>query len=74
MNPLPSVNQAYSIVFHDETHQNVLSLEPYDDSPATMFYSFTNNYDDIKCDNCNLLGRTRDNFYRLIGYPPSHKF
>lgn len=27
----------------------------------------------MKCENCNILGHTKDHCFRLIGYPPGHK-
>ncbi|KAE8666011.1 Dihydroorotase [Hibiscus syriacus] len=75
MQPLPSVNQAYSMIVQEEAQRAQLSLV----SGVTAMYSNTYaNYDRRRftgvCDFCKVKGHKRDNCYRLIGFPPDFKF
>ncbi|XP_075524541.1 uncharacterized protein LOC142556937 [Primulina tabacum] len=74
MNPLPYVNQAYSIISHEESTRHVLSSQLVVDIPTAVFYSSsTRKHEPINCENCNIPGHNKENCFRLIGYPPGHK-
>ncbi|XP_073047644.1 uncharacterized protein [Primulina eburnea] len=74
MHPLPSVSHAYSLVCQEEAHRNVLVFQPIAEAPTNVFYSSSSKYSDtIKCDHCSIVGHTKSNCFRLIGYPPGHK-
>ncbi|XP_073304511.1 uncharacterized protein [Primulina huaijiensis] len=74
MQQLPSVSHAYSLVCPEEAHRNLLVFQPIADAPTTAFYSSSSKYSEtIKCDHCSVLGHTKNNCFRLIGYPPGHK-
>ncbi|XP_075518111.1 uncharacterized protein LOC142552274 [Primulina tabacum] len=74
LDPLPSVNQAYSIISQEESHRVALSSHPSADLPSVAFYSSSNKkVESVKCENCNVIGHTKDQCFRIIGYPPGHK-
>ncbi|XP_073119656.1 uncharacterized protein [Henckelia pumila] len=69
IDPLPSVNQAYSIVIHEESTRHVLSSSPIAGIPAAAFYSSsTKRIGSVICDNCHKPGHTKYQCYRLVGY------
>ncbi|XP_075515624.1 uncharacterized protein LOC142550277 [Primulina tabacum] len=68
MTPLPSVNQAYSILSQEESHRNVLS-SPVNMHTAAFYSSLSRGNDSMKCENCKIPGHTKDQCFRLIGYP-----
>ncbi|XP_039041162.1 uncharacterized protein LOC120179705 [Hibiscus syriacus] len=77
MQPLPSVNQAYSMVAQEESQRIQLSVMPSPDS--SVFYSKGSGILDRRqfqgiCDYCKVKGHERDSCYRLIGFPPDFKF
>ncbi|KAJ0028116.1 hypothetical protein Pint_36078 [Pistacia integerrima] len=80
MNPLPSVNQAYSMLVTEESQRNLTesaSLEPtvlYSSSNTSQHSSKTKKNWSIICEHCNVRGHKKDNCYRLIGYPADFKF
>lgn len=123
MTPIPSLNQAYSLIIHEEgqwTHLNVTSqlsyLRPqYEDieSFALAFSTTSQNITSLKqkhalssqgrgtighiccskfykgkhqpylgmkrnsslqCNFCHIRGYTKDQYYKLIGYPSDFKF
>lgn len=75
MSPLPSVNQAYSLLCQEESHRNVLTFQPNADTPTTVFYSASSkpSPDSVKYSHCHIPGHTKESCFRLIGYPPGHK-
>lgn len=74
MDPLPSVNQAYSFISHEESNRRVLSSQPVIDIPTAAFYSSsTKKSDPIRCEHCTIPCHTKENCFRLVGYPPGHK-
>ncbi|GAV58104.1 UBN2_3 domain-containing protein [Cephalotus follicularis] len=79
MSPLPSVGQAYSIICQEESHRGIMARAPsHSDTPA-VFYSHLHTQktkDDAinRCEHCHWTGHKKENCYRLIGYPPGHKY
>ncbi|XP_075486301.1 uncharacterized protein LOC142525900 [Primulina tabacum] len=71
MTPLPSVNQAYSILSQEESHRNVLS-SPVNMHTKAFYSSLSRGNDSMKCENCKIPGHTKDQCFRLIGYPQGH--
>ncbi|XP_038999107.1 uncharacterized protein LOC120123525 isoform X2 [Hibiscus syriacus] len=76
MQPLPSVNQAYSMMVREESHRLHLSgVVPSIES--SFIYSnaagarrkFTGT-----CDHCKVKGHKKENLYRLIGFRADFKF
>lgn len=88
MNPMPSVNLAYSMVLSDESQKSVSSSSGIlGANPAVLqgqydsaMYSRTGGNQKFKkaghlyCDLCKLRNHTRENCYRIIGYPQDYKF
>ncbi|KAJ0099873.1 hypothetical protein Patl1_21231 [Pistacia atlantica] len=77
MNPLPSVNQAYSMLVTEESQRNLISTALtvlYSSSNTSQHSSKTKKNWSIICEHCNVRGHKKDNYYRLIGYPADFKF
>ncbi|XP_058192002.1 uncharacterized protein LOC131309363 [Rhododendron vialii] len=84
MDPLPSVNRAYSLVLQEERQREVSSnRSPTPDVAAlTVKGNLNVNKNTGKksteknkrpnCDQCKWEGHTMDKCYRLHGYPPGH--
>ncbi|XP_039067901.1 uncharacterized protein LOC120213937 [Hibiscus syriacus] len=73
--PLPTVNQAYSMIVQEEAQRAQLSGA----LDADAMYSNASGNSVRKrftgvCDYCKLKGHKRENCYRLIGFPPDFKF
>ncbi|KAJ0093974.1 hypothetical protein Patl1_26164 [Pistacia atlantica] len=82
MNPLPTVNQAYSIVTQDESQGQIVSRQS-NNEVTTALISTNNankggNYKGKKpliiCEHCNNTIHKKDNCWNLHGYPEGHKF
>ncbi|XP_073305868.1 uncharacterized protein [Primulina huaijiensis] len=74
MSPLPSVGQAFSIIFQEESHRSLSTVE----LPSTALFSVQgkmNNQkrDTLTCDYFQWNGHTKEFCYKLVGYPPGHK-
>ena len=85
MNPLPSVNQAYSMLVTEESQRSLTIATPTESSSLepTVLYSSSNSSQqsskskknwNIICEHCNVRGHKKDNCYRLIGYLADFKF
>ncbi|KAE8728536.1 hypothetical protein F3Y22_tig00004258pilonHSYRG00055 [Hibiscus syriacus] len=78
MQPIPSVNQAYSMVIQEESQRIQLpGIMPFPET--TVNHSIPNGNSDRKrfngvCDYFKIRGHKRENCYRLIGYPADFKF
>ncbi|KAE8731176.1 Detected protein of unknown function [Hibiscus syriacus] len=76
MKPLPTVNQAYSMIVQEELHRTQLSASPIEAS--VMFTTASKGNDRRRfsgtCDYCKVRGHSRDRCYRLIGFPADFKF
>ncbi|WMV26985.1 hypothetical protein MTR67_020370 [Solanum verrucosum] len=86
MSPLPSVNQAYAMIVSDESHRaRVSSAGVLGVRPTTHLKEFEvalyprsqgqrpkKNYN-VQCDFCKLRGHSRENCWKLNGYPPDFK-
>ncbi|XP_039059631.1 uncharacterized protein LOC120203399 [Hibiscus syriacus] len=79
MQPLSTVNQAYSLIVQEESQRLFLSgasgLTPVLDSTA-LYSSSSSRHGRFNgvCDYCNVRGYKREQCYRLIGYPADFKF
>lgn len=74
MTPLPTVNQAYSMLVQES--QRLHASGPVASDP-TLVYSTLMTYKkqlNGVCDHCKIKGHKRENCYRLTGYPPDFKF
>ncbi|GAV85025.1 hypothetical protein CFOL_v3_28465 [Cephalotus follicularis] len=82
MSPFPTLGQAYSLINLEESHKGIISMTGsyiagHNDSHAAFLsknYKGKNNVtqDGIKCEYWHWSGHTKENCYKLIGYPPSH--
>ncbi|GAV88347.1 hypothetical protein CFOL_v3_31770 [Cephalotus follicularis] len=77
MSPLPTVGQANSLISQEESHRGIIAggSSNVSNMPAA-FYSNTSNYKgkaDSRCEYCGWTGQTKENCYKLIGYPPGHR-
>ncbi|KAJ0031388.1 hypothetical protein Pint_13660 [Pistacia integerrima] len=81
MTPLPSINQAYSMLITEESQRNINTVSPVD-TPLEPTVLFSSSHQSTKskknwnlvCEHCNVKGHKKENCYRLIGYPPDFKF
>ncbi|KAK8322328.1 hypothetical protein V6Z11_A12G164100 [Gossypium hirsutum] len=79
MQPLPSVNQTYSMLDQEEFQCQISSPLLFTSEP-TAFYSSTITNSSSKrrfigaYDHCHVWGHKRENCYKLIGFPPDFKF
>ncbi|KAH0707278.1 hypothetical protein KY290_011872 [Solanum tuberosum] len=77
----PTINQAYAMIVEDEIqHLTCLTAVGEKANPIAMQVnrspeiSYGNqNYKGKKCDYCHYTGHTRENCYKLIGYPTDWK-
>ncbi|XP_016546143.1 uncharacterized protein LOC107846212 [Capsicum annuum] len=84
MTPLPTINQAYSMLMSDESQKGLTTTSGIlGTSPAmptgnyeatTLYNSRPNNVQKFKkqytiqCDFCKMKGHTKDNCYKIVGY------
>ncbi|XP_075101656.1 uncharacterized protein LOC142177092 [Nicotiana tabacum] len=90
MKPVPSVTQAYAMLVSDESQRTIAAISgilgPLHNVHAghyesTIFYSakptggqkFRKNYN-IQCEFCKLKGHSKENCYKIIGYPSDYKY
>ncbi|KZV35587.1 hypothetical protein F511_32753 [Dorcoceras hygrometricum] len=74
MSQLPSVSQAFAIVSQEEAHRTTLTNQSMMEVPTAMFYSSSDKKSDLpRCENCNIVGHTKEVCYKLVGYPSGHK-
>ncbi|XP_070015793.1 uncharacterized protein [Nicotiana sylvestris] len=83
--PLPTVNQAYSMIISDESQKavaatsRILGANPTGNYDVAMYtrnmgnQRYKKNYN-VQCDFCKLKGHSKENCFKIIGYPPDFKF
>ncbi|KAF7831877.1 uncharacterized protein G2W53_014210 [Senna tora] len=76
LDPLPSVNKAFSMVVRQETQKEVNLAFNNVESSAMMVKTTGRRAEDRKadkagkyCDNCNQNGHTRESCFKIIGFP-----
>ncbi|KAG8483501.1 hypothetical protein CXB51_023279 [Gossypium anomalum] len=76
MQPLPSVNRAYSLIVQEEAHRSLSSVLPHASEPIALLSTASGNRKKFNgtCDFCKVKGHKKDSCYRLIGFPPDFKF
>lgn len=84
--PMPTLNQAYNMIMKDESHraqssmisQLILGLQQMNMTDQTTFAFTQNNKfkknNGMYCNYCHMKGHLKENCYKLVGYPPGHKF
>ncbi|KAE8734362.1 hypothetical protein F3Y22_tig00000773pilonHSYRG00309 [Hibiscus syriacus] len=74
MDPLPPISKVFYLVVQEENQRNMQSIHPISEPIfAVKAYPGTNTRKNRPlCSHCNLLGHTKDIFYKLIGYPPGY--
>ncbi|XP_069146032.1 uncharacterized protein [Solanum lycopersicum] len=79
--PLPSVNQAYSMMIERESQRviansarNVNNLEIAALMTARQVPNKFKGDWNAQCDHCKMMGHTKANCFRLIGYPSNFRF
>ncbi|KAI3515186.1 hypothetical protein L1887_13951 [Cichorium endivia] len=84
MKPLPSINQAYTILIQDEK-QREESASMYASNLSSPFFPQTNNSQsfsylrgksegNIVCNHCKKPGHTTNKCYKLVGFPNDFKY
>ncbi|XP_016450931.2 uncharacterized protein LOC107775693 [Nicotiana tabacum] len=81
--PLPTVNQAYALIVSDKSQRSIaansgiLGANPVGNFEVAMYnrnggggqnQRFKKNFN-IQCEYCKLKGHTKENCYKLVGYP-----
>ncbi|XP_075098990.1 uncharacterized protein LOC142175882 [Nicotiana tabacum] len=88
MNPTPTIDQAYSMIIKEESQRlnsnlgvqsGILGSAPMDGGSSAMIPINTSNARNgrnwnLQCDYCHMKGYTKENCYKLIGYPTWPKF
>ncbi|XP_075475826.1 uncharacterized protein LOC142513081 [Primulina tabacum] len=74
MMPLPTVNQAFSLLSQEESHRSLSSV----DQPTSIFYAKQGRCDErgkdgLTCDHCGWNGHVKAHCFKLVGYPPGHR-
>ncbi|XP_069142929.1 uncharacterized protein [Solanum lycopersicum] len=78
----PTINQAYAMIIEDELQQQTacMSIANKVSDVVAMNVNRGNNYNQgnqnnkgRRCEHCQYTGHTKENFYRLIGYPADWK-
>ncbi|XP_019227530.1 PREDICTED: uncharacterized protein LOC109208834 [Nicotiana attenuata] len=88
MSPMPTVNQAYAMVISDESQKPVAAnaglLGANPTSGTSQFdmamytkagwnYQKTRKNFNLFCDVCKMKGHSKENCYKVIGYPPEYR-
>ncbi|OIT35690.1 hypothetical protein A4A49_57273, partial [Nicotiana attenuata] len=87
MTPVPTINKAYSLLVDQESQRNLASMAQVtqlaEGLESTALYgnkgpNVTNGSNrqrknNIQCDYCHYKGHTKENCFKLIGYPPDLK-
>ncbi|XP_055803840.1 uncharacterized protein LOC129872909 [Solanum dulcamara] len=88
IDPLPIINQAYSIIVEDESQKavvtgiNNLGLYASNSDSVAMYLRVRNSSGisnrfkkntSLICDFCKCRGHTKDSFYKVVGYAPDFK-
>lgn len=72
MNPLPSVEVAYSFLQQEETRRLILDHKPEVETSAMYSKRNNNNISKEKCTSCGNKGHSKDRWWQEIGYPHWH--
>lgn len=87
MYPIPSINKAYSLLIDQESRRILANFtqinQPTEGIEGAVFYSNKNSTsaggnfkfrkNQVQCDNCHYKGHTKENCYKLHGYPSDFK-
>ncbi|KAG8482872.1 hypothetical protein CXB51_023953 [Gossypium anomalum] len=75
MIPLPTVSQVYSMLMQEEAQRFHVS-GPVASEPTSVFSANAaqKKWFNGICDHCKVKGHKRENYFRLIRYPPDFKF
>ncbi|KAL1147783.1 hypothetical protein V6Z11_A10G079000 [Gossypium hirsutum] len=76
MQPLPSVNRAYSMIVQEEAQRSFSSVLSHTPDPIALSSTASRNHKKFigTCDFCKLKGHKKESCYRLIGFPLDFKF
>ena len=74
--PLPSLNEAHSLVLQEEGRRDpgVIQVTNPTEGNNTFTVQSKRKGPKLRCDNCKKDGHTREKCFRLIGYPANFKF
>ncbi|OIS97769.1 hypothetical protein A4A49_62463 [Nicotiana attenuata] len=80
MTPAPSVNKAYSMMMERESQRAIAYTSPVENSNLTVLVSARGGFQqrpkknfNLVCDYCKYKGHTRENCFKLVGYPADFK-
>lgn len=78
----PSINQAYAMIIEDEIQQQNTCVVTANAMPEIIamnvnrgqnYNQGNQNYKGRRCEYCHYTGHTKENYYKLIGYPADWK-
>ncbi|XP_075099541.1 uncharacterized protein LOC142176312 [Nicotiana tabacum] len=74
----PTLNQAYALIIQDESQQSMGSVSMADKGdPLAMQAGRGQGYRGkkqfLQCDHCCMKGHTKENYFKIIGYPEDFK-
>ncbi|XP_019242594.1 PREDICTED: uncharacterized protein LOC109222729, partial [Nicotiana attenuata] len=86
MSPLPSINRAYSMLVDQESQRNLANmpqvaqvsealknLAMYSNKGTNSTGGYKQKRNQVQCEYCHYKGHSKENCYKLIGYPPNFK-
>ncbi|KAF8404090.1 hypothetical protein HHK36_008970 [Tetracentron sinense] len=76
MDPLPSLNKTYSLVFQEERQRAITMSTNNVDASALLANAASTGgkrRERPTCENCGWVGHTKAKCYKLHGYPPGHR-
>ncbi|KAF5465279.1 hypothetical protein F2P56_015299 [Juglans regia] len=78
LSPLPSLDKTFSLILQEERQRQARNTTlPISEPPALLAYQkFSKKKDksDLVCHHCGKIGNTKENCYKLVGFPPNFKF
>ncbi|XP_019236051.1 PREDICTED: uncharacterized protein LOC109216356 [Nicotiana attenuata] len=87
MTPVPTINKSYSLLVDQESQRNLASMAQVtqlaeglestalygNKGPNVTSEGYRQRKNNVQCDYCHYKGHTKENCFKLIGYPPDFK-
>ncbi|XP_039072075.1 uncharacterized protein LOC120219322 isoform X3 [Hibiscus syriacus] len=72
MDPFPSIVKVFSFLIQEENQHSVKIVNPDTEATFAVRANHGNRKNRPQCSHYNILGQTRDKFYKLHGYPSGY--